>query len=190
MIEKPYKGRAKVNFDGLRLLIKIPSKKNWFIILFLAVWMFGWFMGETSAINEILSSDNYFGNSFMMIWLIGWTLGGLFAITILLWSLFGQETILIERGILSISKGIMDIAIIKKNYDLNSIKNLELNPEPSGMHNFFGQKKNIGDFWGLTGGKLRFDYGMKTIKLGLGIDEAEARHLIDEIKNRGYYKEN
>ncbi len=55
MIEKPYEGRAKVNFDGLSLLIKIPSKKNWFIILFLAAWIGGWFMGETSAISELLN---------------------------------------------------------------------------------------------------------------------------------------
>jgi hypothetical protein len=106
-----------------------------------------------------------------------------------LWSLFGQETIQIERGIFSVSKGILDIGLIKKNYDLNSIKNLEINPEQTGTNSFFGQKKKIGDFWELTGGKLRFDYGMKTIKLGIGIDEAEARYLIDEIKKRGFYKE-
>ncbi len=189
MIERPYEGRAKVNFDGISLLIKIPSKKNWFIILFLAAWMGGWFMGETSAINELLSSDNNGVNSFMLFWLVGWTIGGLFAITILIWTLLGQETIQIESGVLSISKGILDIGLFKKNYDLNNIKNLELNPEPIGMDSLFGQKKKIGDFWGITGGKLRFDYGMKTIKLGIGIDEAEARYLIDEIKKRGFYKE-
>jgi len=188
MIEKPYEGRAKVHFDGIKLHIKIPSKKNWFIILFLTAWMGGWFMGESSVINELLSSDNIGANSFMLFWLVGWTIGGLFAITVLLWNLFGQETIQIGRGMFSASKGILDFGIINKNYDLKSIKNLELNPEPTGTNSFFGQKKKIGDFWGLTGGKLRFDYGMKTIKLGIGIDEAEARYLIEEIKKRGFYK--
>lgn len=188
MIEKPYEGRAKVNFDGIKLQIKIPSKKNWFIIIFFTVWMGGWFMGESSAINELLSNGNIGENSFLLFWLVGWTIGGLFAITILFWSLLGQETIQIERGIFSISKGILDVEIIKKNYDSKSIKNFELNPEPVGMDSLLGQKKRFGDFWGLTGGKLRFDYGMKTIKFGIGIDEAEARYLIDEIKNRGYYK--
>jgi hypothetical protein len=189
MIEKPYEGRAKVNFDGISLLIKIPSKKNWFIIIFLAAWLGGWFMGETSAINELRSGDNAGVNSFMLFWLFGWTVGGLLAITILLWSLFGQETIEIKSGVLSISKGILDLGLLKKNYDLNNIKNLELNIEPSGMESFFDQKKKIGDFWGFTGGKIRFDYGMKTIKSGIGIDEAEARYLIDKIKKLGYYKE-
>jgi len=190
MIEEPYTGRAKVNFDGISLSIKIPSKKNWFMILFIAVWMGGWIMGETSAINELSSSDNLGINSFMLFWLVGWTIGGLFAIIILLWSLFGQETISIEKGVFSLTKGFLDLGLIKKSYDLNIINKLELNPEPSGMNSFFGSKKNIGDFWGLTGGRLRFDYGMKTIKFGLGIDEAEARYLINEMKKHGFYKEN
>jgi len=54
------------------------------------------------------------------------------------------------------------------------------------MSSLFAQK-NVGDFWGLTGGKLRFDYGMKTIKFGIGLDEAEARYLIQEITKNGYY---
>ena len=119
MIEKPYKGRSKVNFDGIKLQIIIPSRKNWFNILFLAVWMGGWYMGESSVINELFSSDNNGFNSFMLLWLVGWTIGGLFAITILLWSLFGQETIQIDQGVFSVSKGILDIGLIKKNYDLN-----------------------------------------------------------------------
>ena len=43
---------------------------------------------------------------------------------------------------------------------------------------------------GFAGGKLRFDYGMKTIKFGIGIDEAEARYLIDEIVKHGFSKKN
>lgn len=188
MIESPYEGRALVNFDGRSLLIKIPSKKNWFIILFMMAWLGGWFMGETTAINDLTSSENTAVDSFLLFWLAGWTLGGLFVITVLVWSFFGQETIQLENGVLSYAKGILDIGLVKKNYDLNNIRNLELNPEPAGMSSFFGQKRNIADFWGLTGGKLRFDYGLKTIKLGIGIDEAEARYLIDEIKKRGFYE--
>lgn len=188
MIEIPSNGKAKIDFDGIRLSIRIPSSKNWFIIIFMTVWMGGWFLGETSAIHDLLSSDHIGIDSFMVFWLIGWTIGGLFALLVLIWSLLGQETIVIENGIFVVSKGILEIGLIKKSYDLNSIKNLELNPESAGFDSFFGQKKKIGDFWGLTGGKIRFDYGMKTIKFGIGIDEAEARFLIEEVKKHGFYK--
>lgn len=190
MIEKPYEGRSIVNFDGIKLEIKIPSRKNWFIIIFLSVWMAGWFMGESFAINELFSGGNIGSDAFLLFWLAGWTVGGFFAITILLWSLFGQETLEIERGIFKISKGISEFKLYSKSYDSNSIKNFELNPEPAGMNSIFGHKKNMGDYFGFTGGKIRFDYGMKTIKFGSGIDEAEARYLIEEIAKRGFYKPN
>ena len=189
MIEKPYDGRAKINFDGIKLSIKIPSKKNWFVIVFLTAWMGGWFMGESSATNEMLSADNAGIDFFMAFWLIGWTVGGLFALVVLLWSLFGQETVIIESGVFIVSRGVLNIGIFKKSYDINSIKNLELNPESTGLDSFFGQKKKTGDFFGFTGGKLRFDYGLKTIRFGTGIDEAEARQLIEEIKRHGFYKD-
>lgn len=143
MIEKPYKGRAEVISDGINLLIKIPTKKNWFIILFLTFWIGGWFMGESTAIYALLSSESIGANCFILFWLLGWTIGGLFVIMILLWNLFGQETIQINRGILTISKGILNIFQFKKNYDLSSINNLELNPEPSEIDNYFGRNKKL-----------------------------------------------
>jgi hypothetical protein len=186
MIENTSNGRSTINFDGLRMKIQIPSKKNWFIIIFLIVWIGGWFMGERSAMSEVLNSENIADNSFILIWLIGWTLGGGFAIAVLLWSLLGLETITIDNHIFQIEKGILDFRILSKKYELSSIKRLKLNEEQT-MFNHFNQMK-VADFWGLTGGKLRFDYGMKTIKFGIGIDEAEARFVIDEIVKNGYYK--
>ncbi|MBK7712540.1 MAG: hypothetical protein IPJ37_17440 [Bacteroidales bacterium] len=115
MIEKPYDGRAKIDFDGLRLKILIPTKKNWFIIIFLMAWTGGWYMGESSAIKELLSSKNIAADSFTIFWLIGWTVGGLFAITILVWSLFGWELIYIDSGIFKVEKGILNLRLIKKS---------------------------------------------------------------------------
>lgn len=188
MIEKPFPGRARIEHDGFSMKITIPSKKNWFIILFLSAWMGGWYFGESSAIKDVLNTENIFADGFMLFWLAGWTIGGLFAIIAPLWTLFGCEYITIEKPVFKIEKGLMNYGIIKKSYDLSMIKNLELSPE-SDTNSIFGSKKNINEFWGLTGGKLRFDYGMKTIKFGIGIDEAEARHLIEELISKGYYRE-
>jgi len=40
-MEKPYKGRAIIedNITGLRIMI--PSRKNWFVILFVGAWLGG-----------------------------------------------------------------------------------------------------------------------------------------------------
>jgi hypothetical protein len=187
MIENTYNGRAKINSDGPGLIIRIPSKKNWFIILFLIAWLGGWYMGESSTIKELIASDDIGENGFLIFWLFGWTLGGLFAIVVLLWTIIGQETIIVEQSILKLKKGLLDLGLISKDYDLQSIKNFELSPVTSFI-DMFAQSKKIGDFWGVTGGNLKFDYGMKTIKFGIGIDEAEAKYLLEQIGKRGNIK--
>jgi hypothetical protein len=181
MIQEPYSGRARIDFDDRnRFRIIIPSKKNWFIILFFIAWLIGWYEGESSAIKGIDSIESIFANRFMTIWLIGWTIGGIFALAVLLWTLFGRETIIIDNGLLQINKGLNQIAIIRKQYNLNMVKNLELNPA-SDFKDLFAQKK-ANEFWGMTGGRIRFDYGLRTIKFGIGLDEAEVRNIIIEMK--------
>ena len=77
-MEKLFTGRAITNdtFDSIE--IEIPTKKNWFTILFMGVWLGGWSMGEMSAINTLFVSNDGLGsgNYFMMFWLFGWTIGG------------------------------------------------------------------------------------------------------------------
>lgn len=187
MIEQPYNGRAKIESDSMTLKITIPSKKNWFLILFLFFWMGGWFMGESSAISGLMKSGEFVFDAFMVIWLAGWTFGGLFALVIIVWSLLGRETVTIDSSVWQIEKGIFDFSFTKKQYEINSIKKLELSPEKDEDSIF--QQKKIGDFWGITGGRVYFDYGMKTVKFAIGVDNAEARYIIEEIKKRSFYKD-
>jgi len=72
-------GKAKIEkkFGGLNIII--PSKKNWFALLFGTAWMGGWFFGFISASGMLFSSgiDNIGANSFIAFWLLAWTVGGL-----------------------------------------------------------------------------------------------------------------
>lgn len=188
MIEEPYNGKAKLNFDGFTLSLSIPSKKNWFIIIFFTIWIIPWFQGLKSVLGDMTSAENLFVNSFLLIWIIFWTFGGLFIIGILLWTLLGYEKISIDKRTITISKSLLNLKIRSKIYDISSIKNLELNPESSDINPFFAKRKNMGEFYGYKGGKIRFDYGMKTIKFAIGIDKAEALHILNEIEKYKLYK--
>jgi hypothetical protein len=44
------------------------------------------------------------------------------------------------------------------------------------------------DFLFFRSGQIAFDYGMKTHRFGQGVEEAEARYLIDFMKESGYLK--
>lgn len=186
MIEKPSNGRAKIFKNGQSIEIQIPTKKNWFIIIFLSAWMCGWFMGETFALTQIFSSDTpLFANAFLLVWVTMWTIGGLFAMTFLLWNIAGQEIIKIDNGVLEVGKKIFEFKK-SKMYDINEIRHLSINPAPNLDIWGMGYQQNL---FGLKGGVLKFDYGLKTLKFGGGIEEAEGRLLIEAFKINPNFKE-
>lgn len=152
----------------------------------MGTWLVGWFMGESFAIGTLMNGDTpIFANTFMLFWLTGWTIGGAFAITMLFWLLVGVERISIEHKTLEIGKHIFSLKRTKK-YDLNSVMNIAINPQPS--NDFFGMNQSQ-NFFGLKGGVLKFDYGMKTIRFAGGIEEAEGRMLIDSLKENSNFNE-
>ena len=180
MIETPSNGRAKIRKAGNGIEVQIPSRKNWFIIAFLCFWLCGWFFGEVFAISILFIGDLpiFSDEFFLLIWLAGWTIGGLFCITILLWSLVGQEIIKAENGVLEIGREIFSFKKSKK-YHLKDVRHLTINPVSH--HDFWpmGFQTNL---FGLKGGVLKFDYGMKTLRFADGIDEAEGRLLLETFK--------
>ena len=187
MTEKPYSGKSTIKYDGRELKIIIPSKKELFTIILFSIWIIGSIFGY-----YITSQDTFFDDSDMPeglsdFWIFGWTIGAIFAVVVLTWLLLGRETVIFSNNVCQIKKGILDFDIVNKKYEIKHIKNLELNPVDNET-NFLGQKKSGMDY-GFKGGKIRFDYGMKTKKFAIGVDEAEARFIIDEIKRYGYYKD-
>jgi len=101
IIEQPFSGRSNIKKTGSSLRIEIPSRKNWFIIFFLGVWLGGWVMGESFALGALFLSDTpLFANGFIFVWLIAWTTGGFFAISFFLWQLVGK-VITVDRRILT-----------------------------------------------------------------------------------------
>lgn len=182
-MEIPYKGRATVQDNITDLQIVIPAKRNWFIILFLGAWLGGWLMGEFFALGLVTGSFGHRGpaNLFVLFWLIGWTVGGFFAFRAFLWNLSGREIITIGQGRLTIDK--KGAPLFKsKTYDVNEVKNIRIQ-EDNFATGPFGIRPT--GFAGLNaGGIIRFDYGLKTVKFADGIDEAEARYILEKLKDR------
>ncbi|MES2780825.1 MAG: hypothetical protein V4651_13110 [Bacteroidota bacterium] len=173
-------GKATIDksFNGLNIMI--PSKKNWFALLFGTVWMGGWAFGFLSASGILMKSDmGQFGvNGFMTFWLLGWTAAGLFIVFFLLWGYFGRENFLMEGNEVLFEKTVFGIG--KKNrFELSSVKNFRVE---LGADAAFGG--NRWAFWGLGPGKIKFDYGFKTYSFGLGVDDAEANHIVGLLKEQ------
>lgn len=172
-------GKAKIEktFDGLNIII--PSKKNWFVLLFGTVWMGGWFFGLSVFGILFFSETRGFGIGwFLVFWLIAWTIAGLAIAILLLWGYFGQEKFITNSNGVSFEKTVFGIG--KKNrLDISEIKNFRTDLVSS---NGFGG--NGLAFWGLGTGKIKFDYGLKTYSFGLGVDEAEANYIVGLLKEQ------
>ena len=182
MYVDPQSGRATIDNRGGQICIHIPTSKNIFKILLLCAWLGGWFMGETTVAAQLFSGNLRGGDYFLFFWLCAWTIGGCLAIFMLLWNLAGSERITVGQGILRIEKKILGFGK-SREYSLASIRDFRVgNDEKS--NSLFTNKGGM-EFWGYVNGPIMFDYGMKTIKFGLGIDEAEAKKIVGILSERG-----
>lgn len=171
-----YRARVATVPGGLEL--SIPSRRNYFIAAFLAAWLGGWFMGETSAIHQLLHPEALRRNdssAFIAFWLCAWTLGGCAVVISLLWNLGGRERVVIRSNALSIRREIFGVGFAR-NYELRSVKNLRVVETIDSGSVFFGSNRR-----GNNGGPLAFDYGAKTLRFGAGVDVAEAKYLVSKI---------
>jgi hypothetical protein len=172
------KGRATISsgFDGLEIVI--PARRNWFAVIFLLAWLGGWFFGEASAIQSLLT-HGLETQGFLVFWLIGWSVGGIAAAIAWSWNVAGKEVVKVGRGMLTYQRAIGPLKLTRQ-YDLNHVK--ELRVSPLGLAT--SRQRNGFNTLGLPGGPIAFDYGAKTINIGSGVDEAEAKSLVEAIKHR------
>jgi hypothetical protein len=156
--------------------IIIPVRTNWFIVCFLGVWLCGWIVGEVMVPISMFSSGHQAPIPFMIFWLAGWTVGGCFAGLTFLWQLLGREVVRVENSSIITKKAIGSWGRTKE-FDLGHVKNLRV--APIGINMF--DPSAASQFWGMGGGIIAFDYGAKTFRFGRGIDEPEAKRLIEII---------
>lgn len=183
MYVAPQTGRAAIDNVGEEICIRIPTVKNIFKILFLCAWLGGWFMGETAAVAQVFGGKSHGSDTFLFFWLCGWTIGGCWAIFMLMWNLAGSERITIAQGMLRIEKKIFGFGK-SREYSLSAIRDFRVDGD--GNSNSLFANRGAMQFWGYVNGPIVFDYGMKTIKFGLGIDAAEAKHIVGVLSEKGY----
>jgi hypothetical protein len=181
MFVKPPGPRHTATATPQGLTIRIPPKRNPFLIGFLTIWLGGWFVGEIFAVFGLLAAaiKEPPEAAFLLVWLCGWTLGGAFALYLWLWLIKGCEVITVSPGALTIKRAIFDWGRAK-HYDAKEIRHLRVAPFTLNPFDF----QNSLTFWGYGGGTLAFDYGFKTFRFGAGLDEAEARIILETIADR------
>jgi hypothetical protein len=194
-IVQPLAPRHNFEDEGTLLKISIPSRKNWLIISFFAAWLIGWAFGEitTGAIllKGVLALFSRFNplpaesgstpegvDLFLIVWFIGWTLGGGFALYAFFWQVAGREVVEVSHNSVLLRREIFSLGR-SMEYLAEHVKDLRVSPyDPKTSK--WGRNMD----YGLAGGFLAFDYGAKTIHFGAGVDEAEAKQILQTIQLR------
>jgi hypothetical protein len=178
MFVKPPGPRHRVIEEADGIAIRIPSRRNVFILAFLTLWLCGWAVGEVSAPVAFFSGAKKDPGTaaFMLFWLCGWTIGGAVAFSVWLWQFKGCEVIAISPAGLSIRHEVIGYGRTK-SYDPSEIRDLRVAPPTYNPFDF----RSSWAFWGVGGGSIAFDYGFKTFRFAAGVDEAEARVILQRI---------
>lgn len=67
--------------------IRIPMRRNWFILLFIGFWICGWTVGGVAAMYQVSQDFDWF----LIFWLGGWALGWIFAAATICSQIAGSE---------------------------------------------------------------------------------------------------
>lgn len=185
MLIKSSQPRHKVQQLSGGVQIVLPSKKNYFAIIWyvlgLAMWTY--ITGSAVYITSLLliGLDNDNGAwifieflTFILLFLISL---GAYVIYSLLWQFTGREIIIVENSVLRISRQIFNWNKFLE-YSTQDISNLRANnPQPV----LFAQTKIFRNISGQNG-MIAFDHGTKTVRFGFEIEEAEAKQIISVLQ--------
>jgi hypothetical protein len=181
----PRYGRAVMQDNSSNFSIVIPTKKDTYII-FLSIWLGGWLFGEIFMWRIVHSPGNSEGiNQFLWGCLIFWTIGGPWAISRLIWRLIGEEIIAVGEGKITIQKK-GQILGGPRDYDLNKVRNIRALENDPGI---FDGPPGFGRGPFSRKAMIRFQYEWRTVKFAYDIDAAEARFILEELKERRFLTE-
>lgn len=162
--------------DGLFSLVILPTaEKRKTNLLFL--WLMAW------TVSGIIIAINYFkltqpnAKLMIIIWFGFWAYFEFKIVRVFMWKRFGKEKLWIKNGILFYQQEINGRGKIKE-YDLNLISDFSLvEIEKGNFADMFNQT-----FWVKGGERLEFSCQSKTTRLGMQLDDEDAKKIISELR--------
>ncbi len=175
-----FNGRSTIqDYSGVTK-ITIPVKKNFFslfsAIFVLIVYFF-------ASLFLVYGFDLVEGNKINFLFLLaatGIVLVVLPLLFLVLYNLFGTEIILLQSNRLVTKRNLFGADFAYKDYLAQHLKNFRFNDINYAKNPY----KSILFPFGIGGGNIKFDYGVKTNTTGFELDEAETNYLINYIQEK------
>lgn len=160
------RGATVLDAHGV-LEIRIPAPRYASAIFALPICLAAWAFGMALAIQALLSDTDNSSRVPLFAWLTAWSIGGAWAVVTSLWLLWGRQIVRLTHHALSIRWEVIGVGYTA-DYETRHISGLRAIPASSPI-------------WGWGGGPFVFDYGARTVRFGLSLDEAEAKSLLPQF---------
>jgi len=149
---------------GLSVTMNAP--RSGCVVAFLGVWFVGWTFGGISAMRSLFSAGSLLNPAslFLLVWLCGWAFGEVFAALAIAFMLNGREVVTLDGLKLSQRAEVFGWGLTRR-HDLAHATNLRP---------VSGDSSSARDL-------IAFDYAGKTVRMGTGLNETEARRVCEAI---------
>ncbi|MBA5778824.1 hypothetical protein H2509_16990 [Stappia sp. F7233] len=158
----------------------MKARRHLFALPFLIFWLGAWTIGGFSALTRLIngSIEESVGRYFTIFWLGGWAIGWLLVFFTVTWMLFGKEFIIIKSQAII---RYLNLPLLSKRryYNPLNVSNVRA------ITQFAGGRRGHLDIPIIGKSEaVAFDYGSKTVRLGVGLDEAEAESVASAIRDK------
>lgn len=179
IIEQPYAGRATVDEWIDKTIIIIPAERPYFKIIFLAITLCFWLLTELTMAAFL--TDAFMISGFEIFVEVLWAIIGFFMVRDFTWAIAGKEVVTVNRDYITIENKYL-LFNKPKTYLLQEVKNMSIMEETPGFISFTLWRHRTRS--SPTNGTIWFDYGMKPVGFAAGINDLEARHIIEKLRNK------
>jgi len=202
---QPPPPRCTIENTSPSLIITIPGRKHWFVIVYMVLLLVVWIMvaipvcgmllagagvslvsllggfANTQA-DSIVGVMGFCGMGLALIAFLGIMLvGALYVLYLFLWQLTGVERIEVDAQGITVQRLMLKTLRVgrPKIHAAEHIKDLRTVPSSTPVW-----WRGMYMWWSFMDGSIAFDYGAKTFRYGSGVDEAEAKDIIKAIHER------
>jgi hypothetical protein len=177
-MEKPYQGRAIVEDGPAFIKITIPVKRNFFAFFFIGFLLLNWGVGLAVICFEL---KQVAAEPFILLPFGIMLIPYVFVFRAFWLILRGKEIVEVGDGIIHVKKPSLFFQKAK-TYDLKECINFRI--QESVPYAYGPMRTAFTPLIYSNTGLIVFDYGMKDVKLGNGIDAAEARYILNLLNSR------
>jgi hypothetical protein len=156
--------------------IVIPVRRNWPLLVLMPLWLTLWTSGIAGVAGQVRSGRARGGEAgFFEVWMVAAVLGAGAVASTWLWNAMGREVVGLRPGALVIRHDIAGLGL-DREYSLADVRNLRVSLPPSDAARWAPAIR-----FGRDPGVIAFDHGARTVRLGGGLDEAEASLVLAEL---------